>query len=56
MGNEVRKRLARLNPGGAPGPDGVTKPLLMCSLQIVGTRTVLYNILLFQKIYPRSWK
>lgn len=53
---EVRKRLARLKPGGAPGPEGVTKPLLLRSPHIVGTLTLLYNILLFRQLYPRSWK
>lgn len=53
---EVRKRLARLKPGGAPGPDGITKKILMRSPNILGTLTVLFNILLFKQIYPRSWK
>lgn len=52
---EVTQKIRRLRPGGAPGPDGVTKKGLTAYPHAANTLAVVFNVALFRGTYPRAW-
>jgi len=53
---DVRRRIKKMKPGGAPGPDGLKKINLVGVQGLFGLLAGLFNLLLRQGYYPDPWR